>query len=50
MPPTLVHGKICYIEIPATDLSRSVTFYRTVFGWSVRQRGDGSLAFDDGVG
>ncbi|HEY6365697.1 MAG TPA: VOC family protein [Candidatus Binatia bacterium] len=50
MPPTLAHGKICYVEIPAIDLNRSVAFYRTVFGWSVRQRGDGSLAFDDGVG
>ena len=50
MPPTLAHGKICYVEIPATDLNRSVAFYRAVFGWSVRQRGDGSLAFDDGVG
>jgi uncharacterized protein len=50
MPPTLANGKICYVEIPATDLNRSVTFYRTVFGWRVRQRGDGSLAFDDGVG
>ena len=50
MPPTLGHGKICYVEIPATDLNRSVAFYRAIFGWSVRQRGDGSLAFDDGVG
>jgi uncharacterized protein len=50
MPPTLANGKICYVEIPAIDLNRSVAFYRTVFGWSVRQRGDGSLAFDDGVG
>jgi predicted enzyme related to lactoylglutathione lyase len=50
MPPTLAHGKICYVEIPATHLNRSVAFYRAVFGWSVRQRGDGSLAFDDGVG
>src|SRR5215475_9293844 len=50
MPPTRANVKICYVEIPATDLNRSVTFYRTVFGWRVRQRGDGSLAFDDGVG
>src|SRR5215475_5714259 len=50
MPLTLAHGKICYVEISATDLNRSVAFYTTVFGWSVRQRGDGSLAFDDGVG
>jgi uncharacterized protein len=50
MPPTLANGKICYVEIPATDINRSVAFYKKVFGWSVRQRGDGSLAFDDGVG
>ena len=48
--PTLGNGKICYIEIPATDIERSSTFYKTVFGWSVRRRGDGKLAFDDGVG
>ena len=50
MPPTLANGKICYIEIPATDLDRSAAFYKTVFGWNVRRRGDGSLAFDDGAG
>ena len=33
MPPTLANGKICYIEIPAVDISRSVLFYETVFGW-----------------
>ena len=50
MPPTLTNGKICYIEIPATDISRSVDFYTKVFGWNVRKRGNGSTAFDDGVG
>jgi predicted enzyme related to lactoylglutathione lyase len=50
LPPTLSNGKICYIEIPATDISRSADFYGRVFGWHVRQRGDGSTAFDDGVG
>jgi uncharacterized protein len=50
MPPTLAHGKICYIEIPATDIARSVEFYKRAFGWEIRQRGDGSTAFDDGVG
>ena len=50
MPPTLAHGKICYLEIPAVDLSKSVAFYETVFGWKIRRRGDGSTAFDDGVG
>src|ERR1041385_877250 len=47
--PTLGHGKICYIEIPAVDINSSANFYREVFGWSVRTRGEGHLAFDDGV-
>jgi predicted enzyme related to lactoylglutathione lyase len=50
MPPTLGNGKICYIEIPATDIGRSADFYSKVFGWKIRQRGDGATAFDDGVG
>ena len=50
MPPTLANGKICYLDIPATDIARSVAFYQAVFGWDVRTRGDGSVAFDDGVG
>ena len=49
-PPKLANGKICYIEIPATDIDRSADFYQKVFGWNVRRRGDGHLAFDDGVG
>ena len=48
--PTLANGKICYIEIPAVDVSASVRFYQEVFGWQTRQRGDGSIAFDDTVG
>jgi uncharacterized protein len=48
--PTFGNGKVCYIEIPAIDIHRSATFYKTVFGWQVRERGDGSIAFDDGVG
>jgi uncharacterized protein len=50
MPPTSGNGKICYMEIPAVDIPTSVDFYRNVFGWSVRTRGDGATAFDDGVG
>ena len=50
MPPTFGNGKICYLELPATDIARSAEFYRRVFGWKTRQRGDGHLAFDDGVG
>ena len=50
MPPTRANGKICYVEIPATDIARSADFYKRVFGWQIRQRGDGSTAFDDTVG
>lgn len=48
--PTTGNGKICYIEIPTTDIDRSVSFYQDVFGWQTRRRSDGSIAFDDGVG
>jgi uncharacterized protein len=50
MPPTLANGKICYLEIPAVDITRSADFYTKVFGWQTRKRGDGRLAFDDGAG
>jgi uncharacterized protein len=50
MPPTLANGKICYIEIPATDIAHSADFYKKVFGWHVRRRGDGNTAFDDTTG
>ncbi len=50
MPATLANGKICYIEIPATDIQRSAEFYKKVFGWQIRQRGDGQTAFDDTTG
>jgi len=47
--PTLANGKVCYIEIPADDIHRSATFYKEVFGWKLRTRGDGQIAFDDTV-
>jgi uncharacterized protein len=50
MPPTKMNGKICYIEMPATDIQRSADFYTKVFGWRIRQRGDGHTAFDDTTG
>ena len=50
MPPTLTNGKICYIEMPAIDIARSAEFYKQVFGWQIRKRGDGSTAFDDTTG
>jgi uncharacterized protein len=50
MPLPLKHGKICYIEMPATDIARSSNFYQHVFGWNIRRRGDGAIAFDDTTG
>jgi len=48
--PEYSNGKICYIEIPASDIAQSVSFYESVFGWKTRKRGDGAVAFDDTVG
>jgi uncharacterized protein len=50
MPPTLANGKVCYIEMPALDIQGSADFYAKVFGWRIRQRGDGHAAFDDTTG
>jgi len=44
------HGKICYLEIPAKTAEASAEFYGSIFGWKVRKRGDGELAFDDPSG
>jgi predicted enzyme related to lactoylglutathione lyase len=48
--PTIGNGKICYIEMPAIDINQSASFYKNVFGWNIRKRGDGTTAFDDTVG
>ena len=48
--PTFANGKICYLELPSRDVKESAAFYESVFQWKVRTRGDGSVAFDDGVG
>jgi predicted enzyme related to lactoylglutathione lyase len=48
--PTNTNGKVCYIEIPAVDIRRSADFYADVFGWRIRQRSSGHLAFDDTTG
>ena len=45
-----MNGKICYIEMPTTDVARSAEFYSRVFGWNTRKRGDGAVAFDDTTG
>lgn len=49
-PPTFAHGKICYLEIPALNVQQSAAFYRSVFGWLVREDQQGNVSFDDSVG
>lgn len=47
--PTFGNGKICYIELPSRDINESSFFFEKVFGWKIRTRADGSVAFDDTV-
>jgi predicted enzyme related to lactoylglutathione lyase len=42
--------RLCYLEIPATDIARSVAFYETVFGWNIRHRETNRPSFDDATG
>jgi predicted enzyme related to lactoylglutathione lyase len=44
---TMPHGKICYLKIPADRPGDAATFYSDIFGWKVRERSNGNLAFDD---
>jgi predicted enzyme related to lactoylglutathione lyase len=50
MPTTSTNGKICYVELPANDITRSASFYASVFGWQTRKRSNGATAFDDTTG
>lgn len=47
--PTFGNGKICYVEIPANDITASANFYQKIFGWKIRTRSNGTTAFDDGI-
>jgi hypothetical protein len=29
----LVHGQVCYLQLPAVDGARAAAFYEAVFGW-----------------
>lgn len=50
MAPILTNGKVYYLEIPAISIRRSADFYSKVFGWQIKRREDGSIAFDDPTG
>ncbi len=43
-------NKVVHFEIPVDDLARAKKFYSSIFGWKVRRRGDGELAFDGTAG
>ena len=38
------HGKVCCLEIPANKAEDAAELYSRIFGWKVRERGDGNLA------
>jgi predicted enzyme related to lactoylglutathione lyase len=50
VPPHYATGKICYLEMPASDVATSASFYQKTFGWTINERGDGTTSFDDTVG
>jgi predicted enzyme related to lactoylglutathione lyase len=33
----LVHGQVCYLQLPATDTTQSAEFYEAVFGWQIER-------------
>lgn len=50
MNPGSTNGKICYLELPAVNVSQSADFYARLFGWRMRKRDNGAVAFDDSTG
>jgi predicted enzyme related to lactoylglutathione lyase len=42
--------RVCYLEIPAADVTQSATFYEKVFGWNIRHRETNRPSFDDATG
>jgi uncharacterized protein len=46
----MTRGEVRYMQIPADDPERSAAFYSAVFGWDIRHREDGAIAFDDSSG
>ncbi len=46
----LPRPRVCYLEIPATDVCQSAKFYEKVFGWNIRHRESTRPSFDDATG
>ncbi len=34
---SLVHGQLCYLQLPAADAPRAAAFYQAVFGWDIEE-------------
>jgi predicted enzyme related to lactoylglutathione lyase len=34
---SLVHGQVCYLQLPAADGARASAFYAAVFGWDTQE-------------
>jgi len=41
-------NQVDYIELPASDIERTKTFYQAVFGWKFTDYGPGYTSFHDG--
>jgi hypothetical protein len=41
-------NQIDYIELPASDIEKTKTFYSSVFGWKFEDYGPGYTSFHDG--
>jgi len=48
MPADSNHGRVDYIEFPATDIAATKAFYRRVFGWEFEDYGPDYTSFQDG--
>jgi predicted enzyme related to lactoylglutathione lyase len=35
--PGLVHGQLCYLQLPAISNTRAAAFYQAVFGWHIEE-------------
>jgi len=46
----LPRPRLCYLEVPATDVRQSVAFYEKVLGWNIRHRDSAHPSFDDATG
>jgi predicted enzyme related to lactoylglutathione lyase len=41
------HGRLSYVQIPATNVRASGDFYASVFGWEIGTGGENHLSFSD---